>query len=502
MFQSTSYGRGIINSSLLNVLSKGLVFFVNLIIASTFGASISTDIYFFCYSCIILVVVFISGITNGVIIPEYIHLSSIDGQETLASSFINRTLYFVISILSLVAVIVVIDPVTTLGFISNFKASTLEQERILIILAIPVLVLQGTTTFFNDILVSKKYFTLPMIVALANSILILSLVLLMGEDIGIKSIFIANILAYLASLSFQIYLFRKYFNWNFLITSRAFNKLVFQNVILVSSGWLTTSMSSYIPIFLLSKYSEGIITALNYGLRISEIPIAVFVMHVANIILVKFTELNAINQLKELSDIFLRATKLLFMVLVPGSILASLFSFDLTILLFGRGAMDQGALKETSAFLKILVLATPFYAINILISKLFIAAKKIRISVIYQIALNAAYIFLLFLFVDSMGPIGFAWAYLIYYSFNSILILLFAKTQFAFFNIGKVAKYQLLIILLNIAIVAGLNGMFNYKVTNFSDIVVFIFSYLIIYLTILGIVDNQIFSQLYSYIKR
>ena len=70
MLKTESYKKGVVISTLLNIVAKGITFLNTLIITFFFGAQFQTDIYFYIIAVVSLLCSMINGIDLLVLIPE------------------------------------------------------------------------------------------------------------------------------------------------------------------------------------------------------------------------------------------------------------------------------------------------------------------------------------------------------------------------------------------------------------------------------------------------
>jgi len=103
LIQSESYRKGTARSVLFNIISKGILFLLTIIIARFFGSNIKTDIYFFVFATMILFSGFINSIDMAVLIPESMRIREKESNDN-AISFLNFFLliYFLIGVVFLV----------------------------------------------------------------------------------------------------------------------------------------------------------------------------------------------------------------------------------------------------------------------------------------------------------------------------------------------------------------------------------------------------------------
>ncbi|MBK9533308.1 MAG: hypothetical protein IPO42_16235 [Chitinophagaceae bacterium] len=128
LIRSESYKRGTLLSVLFNILSKGILFLLTIIIARYFGSDINTDIYFFVFAAMILFSGFINNIDVAVLIPESMRIRTNEGDKP-AAAFLNffGLIYLVIGLLFTVAMY--FYGTTVFGLISRFSAADIETYR-------------------------------------------------------------------------------------------------------------------------------------------------------------------------------------------------------------------------------------------------------------------------------------------------------------------------------------------------------------------------------------
>ena len=121
LIKAESYKRGMALSVLFNIISKGILFLLTIIIARYFGSDIKTDIYFFVFATMILFSGFINSIDTAVLIPESMRLREKEG-ESKAMDFLNYFLliYFIIGVLF--TVIMYFFGTMVFGLISKFTS--------------------------------------------------------------------------------------------------------------------------------------------------------------------------------------------------------------------------------------------------------------------------------------------------------------------------------------------------------------------------------------------
>ena len=98
MLKTESYKKGVIYSTGLNIIAKGVQFLNTLTIAFFFGTSTNTDVYFFVISISILITTgMINGIDTIILIPYAMKLRELEG-EISSRIFLNFFIFLYILI--------------------------------------------------------------------------------------------------------------------------------------------------------------------------------------------------------------------------------------------------------------------------------------------------------------------------------------------------------------------------------------------------------------------
>jgi peptidoglycan biosynthesis protein MviN/MurJ (putative lipid II flippase) len=433
-----SYQKGIAISSFFNIIAKIILFVNSIVIAYYFGTQTKTDIYFYVMSSIIgLIVTLISGLNLAVLLPESMRLREQESEEK-SMQFLNFFLYLYLIIGLIVSIPLIIDSVGFFNIFTKFGIEALSQNQSLLLLFIPLFTLILIVNYLTDILTSYKYFTMPMIAAIINNSAALIFIILFHSIWDVKSILVGLNTAYLINTIFLIYLIHKNLKWNFTYKKIKFTKAVKKNIIYAQAGNLASVLGSFAPAYILSSFGSGVITALNFGQKTANIPNDFITSQFTSISGIRYNELYAQKDYTRLNMVFLETAKFLIFIMIPVSVLAFIFSDEVISILFQRGKFDAISVKNSALFMKYLVLLLPFYAINGLASRLYMAAQLINYSFWYQIAANLMLIALVWFGIKNFGAIGFPYALLTQYILNTFVIYFFLKFLLPFIKFCKV----------------------------------------------------------------
>jgi putative peptidoglycan lipid II flippase len=448
-----SFKRGILFSSAFNFLAKLLLFLQSIVIAYYFGTQAKTDIYFYCIATVTLVCVFINSLDTSILIPESMRLKEQESKEK-SVDFLNFFIYCYVIIGTVFTAILLIFPVEIFGLFSKFDIHILRENRELLLMSMPLFVLMATTNLLVNILTSYKYFTIPMMLAVINSSLVLIFLFLFHNSLSMQSVLAGQLVAYSLNILFLVTLMRRGLQWNFSFPGMNVSRRVFKNIAFAQVGSLTTLMLSYVPMYLMTGFGGGVITALTYGQKTSEMPNQLITMQVSSVAAIKFNELYARDEYGKLNDVFSSTIKTLLFIMVPISVVTFLYARDIISIFYERGSFDANSVSSSYLFLKFFVLLLPLLAVNTLATRLIIASQLIGYSVVYQVALNVVMIGLVWLGVRYFGPMGYPYGSVAGYAI-SVFALTILLRKLPFISYGKILRYFIKTVALNVIVALG-----------------------------------------------
>jgi peptidoglycan biosynthesis protein MviN/MurJ (putative lipid II flippase) len=332
--------------------------------------------------------------------------------------FLNFFLYIYLFIGLTVAAIIYINPVAVFTIVSKFDAAALQSNMLLLYLIIPLCILMLITNYLVNILVSYKYFTMPMTAGLINSLFSIVFIILFHNYLDIMSIVTGLMLGYLLNITLLLLLLKRKLNWDFRFVKAPLTKKTAHNMIYAQLGNFATLASSYVPLYLFSGFNAGLITALNYGRSTSEIPNQLITSQFSSVSGIKFNELYARKEYKEFNDKFISSTNFLLFILMPISGMFFLYAEDIISILYKRGAFNLDSVHTTASFFRYLSLLIPCMIINTMTARVFMATRRIGESFWYSIVFHLVLIPLYFILVPLLGIYGYVTAIVFMYVMN------------------------------------------------------------------------------------
>lgn len=487
LIRSESYRKGTVLSVLFNIVSKGILFVLTIIIARYFGSNIKTDIYFFVFAAMILFSGFVNAVDTTVLIPESMRLREHEGEER-AAAFLNFFLlvYLAIGILFLVAMYFFGS--TLFGLISKFSKADIHTYRNYFWIGSFFFIFHVLTNYLNTILTSLKFFSVPMVISSIKSCIAIGCIFLLKADYDVLSVFLGGLISYAVNLVILLIVLKKVAGWKFSIRSSGIKKRVWKNILYAELGQVTTVASSMFPLYLLSGFGSGIISVMNYGKNIADIPNTLVTTQFTNVSGIKLNEEVARQDFTGMNDTFVRTSKLLVFVLVPMGFYLFVFAKPVVDLFYHSPNFDAVAAEESAIFLQLLAVSIFSIGINAMVTRIFIAIQAIRQAFIYQVILNLLLIVVIWLCTQRYGVYGYPYAVIIINVLNYFGMYFICKKLIAAINYSTVLKYTGLIILINAAIASGLYSAMKWvKLANLPVLV----SGFLVYLIVLLILNKR-----------
>lgn len=384
MLKSSSYKRGVFFSTLLNILAKGIAFLNTLLVAYYFGSNTSTDIYFYVLSVAMLITSTINGIDYLVLIPEAMKIRETT-DEKKSQHFLNFFVWLYGFIGLLLTLAILVSPVLFFTSFSKFDVAQLQHNNELLYVGSIIIVFQLLNNLLSAILVSYKYFTIPIISGLLNSVFAIFFTIIYHERIGITGTILGISLGYVINFILLVLILKKYHKWQFLKFYWVKSKKVWQNIGLMQLNILPVWVRNYIVIYLLSGMGTGIITAINLGQMLALLPEVFILSQVASVVGIKFSELAARENFAEAGKLLSTLVNILFVLIVPVAITMAAASSDIISIVFERGDFDQSSSVTTALCFFYFSLLLPSKIFDVAFTRLFSSFQVYGLSTLLAV---------------------------------------------------------------------------------------------------------------------
>ncbi len=461
MIRSEPYKKGAALSVLFNIVSKGILFLLIIIIARYFGSNLKTDIYFFVFATMILFSGFINSIDTAVLIPESMRIREQEGNDK-AETFLNFFLliYFFIGIAFLL--LMYFFGTAVFGLISKFSEADILIYHNYFWLGSFFFIFHILTNYINSILTSLKYFSLPLLISSIKSCITIVCIFLLKEDYDVLSVILGGLAGYVFNLIFLLLVMKRNLGWKFGLKSAVIKNRTRKNIFYAALGQVATVLSSMFPLYLLSGFGSGIISVMNYGKNIADVPNTLLTAQFSNVIGIRLNEQVARGEHAGMNETFVRTSKLMLFILVPVGFYLFVFAVPVTKLFFSSKNFGAVDVAQTAMFLKLLAVTIFSIGINSMVSRVFIALQAVKQAFVYQVILNVLLIAAIWLCTRQYGPYGYPYAVIIVNLLNCLGMYIICKIIAPVIEYMAVLKYAALIIAVNAAIALLLYAAVDY----------------------------------------
>jgi len=236
-----SYRKGIVLSTFFNIINKVFVFINSLAIAYYFGTQLKVDLYFYTYNTVLLIVTFITTLNSSVLIPESMRIRKHEHPGNVIH-FFNFFIYSYLVITILLCLLFFINPVNAFVAISKYNPAVLQKESTILYMSVPLMLLITLTTMLTDILSSYRFFTVPMVAAIINSLFSLLFIILFHKSLDVRSITLGLLVSYSVNIVFLFFLLKRYIQWHFRFKWIHLGKKIRGNIVYAQLGNFVTSL--------------------------------------------------------------------------------------------------------------------------------------------------------------------------------------------------------------------------------------------------------------------
>lgn len=334
-----------------------------MVIAHEFGVSIFSDAYFATQSIPELFADLIAVSFSMIFIPMFAEYRITQGEDEawkFASSFI---LLSAIVSLFLASIVAVCSPFLISVIAPGFHRPTRQIAiKLLRIMALSIILL-GLKAGTRGLLHSHREFIVPELARIAYNCVLFGVAWILSNRFGVSVLAWGIVFAAIIQLTIQFLGAAKQgilkLGWvlDHPGTRKAAKQLV--PFLIAISGM---RIVFFLDMMVASGLSEGNIAALNYAIRISLLPIGIFVLPLRTVIFPTLSDLAAQTRLQRLAETTLSGLRVLLFIIIPACVGLTALRVPLIRLLFERGAFDSLATLSTSEALSCYAAGVPAMA--------------------------------------------------------------------------------------------------------------------------------------------
>ncbi|MDQ7792478.1 MAG: murein biosynthesis integral membrane protein MurJ [Clostridia bacterium] len=348
------------------------------IIAYQFGATAQTDAYLVAS----VIPMALSGMVAGAVAVAFIpvfteyRLKAGEGEAwTIASAVITLAALFLVAgaVLYLLAAPFLV-PLLGPGLAPETKALAVHLSRLLV----PAIIFTGLVGLATAVLNAYRHFTFPAFAGLLNNFGIIGGALLLGGLMGISGLVVgavAGAAAHLLALSVPLAGKKTYYR----PTLKGLRHPGVKKIGLLLLPFIVGSAAGQINLLvdrvLASGLVEGSISALNFAVRVMQLPLGIFAGAAATAAYPFLAEQAAAENADDLRRTFSEGLRVLWFIVFPLSVGLMVLGQPIIRLLFERGAFDAAATQMTAVALLYYSLGIFAHAANVLLVRVYFALQ-------------------------------------------------------------------------------------------------------------------------------
>lgn len=446
--------------ALFTLISKGMGFIREIIIASKYGSGLKSDTYFAAMTATVLIMGTIGGALSTTLIPIFSEIRGINGKDA-QKKYLNNILN--ISLLITIAIGVLAYIISPL--VIKIVAKGFEGEQFLLAvklnrIGLPIIIFLGITYVLSAYLQSNEIFTPHALMGIPYNLVFLIGLLGFAKGQNIEYLMLISVLAALTQILIQIpALLRTHYKYRPRIDlADPYLKKALTLIMPVLIGSAVSQINVIVDKTLASELPKGSISALTYSSRMNEMIISVFVAAIATVIFPMLSKAFSKGKMEEIRSIFKKSVNIILLITVPATLGIMLLGHDLVRLFFERDAFTRSASLMTSGALFYYSIGLVASALRLMLNKMFYSFQDTRtpmingaIAVIVNVILN---IFL----VKYMAHEGLALATSISAIVTTILLFIDLRAR-----IGQIGMKSILISFIKISLASGIMGVVVYS---------------------------------------
>lgn len=437
---------------LATLFSKVLGFGRELALASSYGASGFSDAFLVSLNIPTVIFSVIGTSLGTAFIPLYSEIYNSKGSKE-ALNFTNNVLNVVVSICIVFSMLGVIFAeslvkIFAFGFEPEvFRIATLYTRIMLLGLGC-----LGMNYMMSAYLQVKENFVIPGLMAIPYNIILIATIIISAK-INPDFLAVGALIGLCSQLLFQLPFAMKHgYKYKFIYNLKdEYLKKMMWLVVPVLAGVAVTQVNAIIDKSLASTLVEGSISALNYGNRLVQFVLGLFIVSISTVVYPLLSVLSTEKDRTKFNNTIATTINTVILLVIPVSIGAIALAKPIVKLLFERGAFSQNATEMTVAALICYAIGIIGFGLRDILGKVFYSLQDTKTPVkngalcmMLNICLNIT-----FITVFDFGHAGLALATSISSILCIILLLINLYKKIGDFGIKNILKTLIKVLVLS-----------------------------------------------------
>ncbi|MEL7564781.1 MAG: murein biosynthesis integral membrane protein MurJ [Dehalobacterium sp.] len=441
---------------IMNLATKILGFARETFIASGFGASSATDAYLIAYTIPYFLQAILGFALVSAVVPvltKYLVDENYDEAWHVASTILNLTalLLSVLTLLGMAGAGLLVKA-TAPGFSPDSARLAAYLTRIMF----PSVIFMGVGMVISGILNASYKFAIPAFAPGLSNIIIIASVVLFSSRYGITGLAVGTLISFLGFLVLQVPILSSIkFKYRLVLDIK--HPAVRHLMITIGPiilGVAVNQINLALNRIFASWLAEGSISALNFAMKLMNLPQGIFVAAVVSAIYPTMAAYAIKGEKKSLTETMLRGLGMVSLITIPAAVGLMVLREPIVQLLFERNAFDHQDTIATSAALLYYSLGLFPGAANMVITRAYYAVDDVRTPVVAGIFSIVVNLILSAVLMSTMAHSGLALANSLATGANTVFLYYGLKRHLSFLK-GR----KLLISLGKICLASGIMAL-------------------------------------------
>lgn len=399
-----------------------------LVVAWKFGTGDHLDAFYIGLLIPEFVINVVAGSFNTALIPTYIRVREQEGITASQKLFSSATLWSVGVLTVTTGLIVGAAPFYLPRLASGFSPEKLDLTFKLLCVTAPIVMLTGIVTIWSAVLNAGERFALAALTPMLTPLL--TIVLLQeAKSWGVFALAGGLVGGALLEITFLGLALRRQgislrprwygFDQHLRQVANQYVPMIAGSFLMCSTGLVDQTMAATLP--------PGSVSALNYGNRVTALPITLITTALSTAVIPYFSKMIAKGEWLKLRSTLYRAIKLVSLTTIPIAVVLIVFSDTIVAMLFQRGSFTASDTQLVATIQLCYALQIPLRGPGTLVGRLISTARANQIlmwgsagNLIINVALD-------YWFMTWMGVAGIALSTTCVYLFSCLFLFFCAN---------------------------------------------------------------------------
>jgi len=398
----------------ISLAGKLLALIRDINIASVFGVTSASDVFFYASTFLLLITTIISQSINTTLIPVLARIKIREGdiaKTMLLNNIMNITILVAV-LVSFFMVALTFSPTAVSFLTPGFDAFQRDKFALMIQIGVPSIIFFSIASVNRGYLQSEGRYIETGLSELCMASVGIVFILYFRDDLGLEILIFAIVLASILQILVQFvgffgttYKYRLYVN----IRDNDLKVIAALMVpVLISTG--ISDVSKLVDQALGSTLSPGGLSALAFGAKINGLIVGVFIVSLVTIVFPMLSRSAASGNSEELKKILRYSINSVVMLTLPATFAILVLSDRIVAVLFEGGQFDTNATLITSEALFFYSFGLVASGLRLILIKVFYSLQDTKTPVKYAIFTSVLNIVLNFLLIGPLQHKGIALA--------------------------------------------------------------------------------------------